>query len=91
MNIQINRCFQLTFGSAQVAIMFMSTIAFLCVVCVARCLHRRFYIWQEEKYRSRVAMSVSGQSFLSSADSLHTTGLSNSQSVSQSSYNHLRE
>jgi len=35
-------------------------------MCAARCLHRHFFIWQEEKYRSRMAMSISGQSFLSS-------------------------
>ena len=43
-----------------------------CMVCIARCLHQRFYVWQEEKYRSRLAASISGQSFLSSADSLHS-------------------
>uniref|UniRef100_A0A914UM58 Ig-like domain-containing protein n=1 Tax=Plectus sambesii TaxID=2011161 RepID=A0A914UM58_9BILA len=60
----------------------------IALVCTARCLHRRFYIWQEEKYRSRMNQSISGQSFLSSNDSVASRSITyeNNLPMSMSNY-----
>jgi hypothetical protein len=63
-------------------------VGLIALVCTARCLHRRFYIWQEEKYRSRMNQSISGQSFLSSNESVTSRSITyeNNMQISMSNY-----
>ncbi|MFH4977399.1 hypothetical protein AB6A40_004108 [Gnathostoma spinigerum] len=48
---------------------FILIVLILSLLLCIRIIHVRFHVWQQEKYRSRMNQSISGQSFISSASS----------------------
>lgn len=48
------------------------SVSLVFALCLVRCIHRHFHIWQEEKYRGRMQETMSAQGFLSSFESLNS-------------------
>ncbi|VDO99161.1 unnamed protein product [Soboliphyme baturini] len=55
--------------------LFTGSFCLLSAFCTIRCIHRRYCIWHEDKCRSRMIESLSGQGFLSSLDSIYNPGI----------------